>query len=177
MLPTNLRKCKTCGVEKSLEEFYRKPNGKFGRTAHCKTCSKPAVAHQNAKRYTESREEVLAANRAWRGRNAESCNQYARDWRKNNPSQRSVQQAKRRASKLQAVPAWTKGDEFNDLFLLEVYSLARQRSELTNLLWHVDHKVPLKSNAVCGLHYFANLDVVPATVNVRKNNKVWEDMP
>jgi 5-methylcytosine-specific restriction endonuclease McrA len=41
----------------------------------------------------------------------------------------------------------------------------------------VDHIVPLKSPLVCGLHVEHNLQVIPATQNRRKHNRVWPDMP
>ena len=41
----------------------------------------------------------------------------------------------------------------------------------------VDHVVPLKSNLVCGLHCWHNLQLLNKADNIRKLNRYWVDMP
>lgn len=38
------KKCRRCGEEKGLTEYYVKPRGKFGREAECKACHRARVA-------------------------------------------------------------------------------------------------------------------------------------
>lgn len=88
---------------------------------------------------------------------------------------KKIQGARRRAAEIAATLSFDK-----ELFLMvenEAYSLAMLRSEITQAEWHVDHKVPLKSEFVCGLHNEYNLAVIPASDNVKKKNRWWEDMP
>lgn len=80
--------------------------------------------------------------------------------------------AKRRATKQNAVPGWA------DLKAIEeIYAKARRFTEMTGELFHVDHKVPLISDLVCGLHWEQNLQILPGAENLSKGNKVWDDMP
>jgi hypothetical protein len=59
----------------------------------------------------------------------------------------------------------------------EIYAEARRLQRETGIPHHVDHIVPLRSVLVCGLHWEGNLAVVEKTVNLRKSNKHWPEMP
>jgi len=43
--------------------------------------------------------------------------------------------------------------------------------------FEVDHVVPLKSDLVCGLHCWHNLQLLNKADNIRKLNRYWVDMP
>jgi hypothetical protein len=76
------------------------------------------------------------------------------------------------ARKLKAVPAWA------DRKAIEaIYAQAVERTRATGSLHQVDHIVPLKSAKVCGLHVQNNLQVLTATENQSKSNRVWPGMP
>jgi hypothetical protein len=38
--------------------------------------------------------------------------------------------------------------------------------------WEFDHIIPIKAKKVCGLHWDGNLQVIPATLNRAKGNKL-----
>jgi hypothetical protein len=76
-----------------------------------------------------------------------------------------------RANKFKATPSWA-----NKFFIEESYSLAKLRTELTGIKWHVDHIVPLKNKSVCGLHSHDNIQVITAFENISKNNRHWPNM-
>ena len=64
-----IKKCSKCGVEKSLDEYYKQKDGKFGTRADCKCCAKeyyveydakPEVKAKKAENYQVNREEIIA---------------------------------------------------------------------------------------------------------------------
>ena len=72
----------------------------------------------------------------------------------------------RRARKLQATPRWANRKEIEN-----IYKKCKQISDATKIKHHVDHIVPLLGNSVCGLHVENNLQIISATINIRKSNK------
>ena len=106
-----------------------------------------------------------AKNRA--RRQAES-----RAWAAANPDRRRAQHAARKASKIQATPAWANRDR-----ILAIYNAAVYLSKETAEPYHVDHVVPLRHPLVCGLHCEANLRPMRGVDNLVKSNRHWPDMP
>lgn len=155
-----------------------------GHLNSCKACRNRYVkgwTEQNSER----RKEISAASAA---KNRHKHVEYRKEWwrqdgismkyywkYRDNPEKWAAtlaRDAKRRAAKLRATPAWSV-----DFFVEEAYDLARLRTELTGVPYDVDHIVPLQSPLVCGLHAHTNLRVIPAAINRSKNNRYWPDMP
>lgn len=83
----------------------------------------------------------------------------------------SKKNAQRRASLINATPAWA-----NHAEIAKVYEEVERAEAETGVAHHVDHIVPLVSKKVCGLHCEANLRVLSASDNVSKGNRHWPDM-
>lgn len=101
--------------------------------------------------------------------NRKNIDQVRAGWRNQyyaNPIKARANEAKRRAVKLRAIPAWGDMGDIN-----QVYAEARY----TGL--SVDHIVPLRSKTVCGLHVWENLQLVSKSYNLSKGNRFWPDMP
>jgi hypothetical protein len=68
-------------------------------------------------------------------------------------------EAKRRAAKLERVPAWADLEKIKEFY--------KNRPEG----YHVDHIIPLQGEKVSGLHVLSNLQYLPAKENISKSNK------
>lgn len=84
-----------------------------------------------------------------------------RDWQSANLSKKNATNARRRAAKYNATPAWADSDD-----ILSFYEEAARLTVDTGIKHHVDHIVPLQGGTVCGLHVNWNLQVIPASENL-----------
>ena len=188
--------CTKCAISKPLSDYYARKNKPahraYGYTSACKVClsayersySKANLAKKAetarrwrernpekwlevSRRYRSNNAEIMGERTAkWRSANAEYCKELSRTWAKNNPSKMAAQASKRRAKLLNATPVWA------DFKAIQIeYDLADWCSKATGIKYHVDHIVPLQGKNVCGLHVPNNLQVIPATDNLKKNNK------
>lgn len=91
------------------------------------------------------------------------------EWEKKFPHRKLARVRKRQIAKLNRTPKWLSPD---DLFIIEeAYHLAKLRTELTSIPYHVDHILPLQGKTVSGLHVPTNLQVIPAKENLKKSNR------
>lgn len=177
--------CTKCGEEKPLAEYHRDAKGRAGLSARCKVCARVAgdawYAATGRQRYAENREGILERQRAksranphyertrrrvWRSENPEADRRIANRYREKHPEVACASNSKRRATKLNATPAWADHDAIRRIY---------EAGAMTG--YHVDHQVPLRSPFVCGLHCEANLQLLPPSENISKGNRHWPDMP
>lgn len=145
-----MKKCKLCGEDKPLEEFYDCKSGKHGKMARCKPC-------------------YIDQYKAYYAKNKEARQEYQRGWNKRNPDYLRAQKAARRTQFNRSVLT----DE-DKRVIRGIYRLSKLYSWIGGEPWHVDHIVPLKGKNVCGLHIPANLQPVPAAYNMKKKNTFEE---
>lgn len=127
-------------------------------------------------KYLKSRDKVLARVSTYAKNNPEVNRAAAKRYRDSTPEKQAEKAARYRARKQRAVPIWA-NNEFEQLFISEIYSLAKLRSKLLGVSFNVDHIVPLKSDLVCGLHCKDNLQILLGKDNFAKRNHHWPDMP
>jgi hypothetical protein len=131
--------------------FNKRSNRKSGLTSWCKWC-------------------LRETNKVYRDKNkvklAEKRKVYDRIYLKNNKDLRNARNARHRATKLQATPKWSENEKIKVL-----YKKAKWLETLTGFRYQVDHIVPLNNTNVCGLHVWANLQILEEGVNFSKGNR------
>src|SRR3990167_5409667 len=118
------------------------------------------VAGENPERV---REISRASKNRYKDRDAIKNREHVSEWKKKYPERARAQNARRKAYKLCATPAWADQEAIDAIYADAV------RVGLT-----VDHIVPLKSPIVCGLHVPWNLRLLSEAENNKKGNRwVW----
>lgn len=79
--------------------------------------------------------------------------------------------AKVRAIKTNTIPAWAEWDKIE-----AIYAECAQLAKETGINYHVDHIIPQNGENVSGLHVHTNLRIITATENMKKRNKVFDDL-
>ena len=119
------------------------------------------------KHYNENREDYIKRATEWNKNNKKRRSNICKRSSKRNPHTSAANLAKRRFSKKQATPRWSETDKIKI-----VYKKARELSLLLGVDMQVDHVIPLQSDNVCGLHVWANLQILEKRIHVEKSNKV-----
>jgi hypothetical protein len=129
---------------------------RFKSNRICKTCS-----YERREKY-----ETSVAYTEWKKNNKKKV---SAKWQKNNKGTVNANTRKRQAALLKRTPSWL--TSFDILKMKCFYQVAAMRSVDSGQAWHVDHIVPLQGDSVCGLHVPWNLQIIPASENLRKYNK------
>lgn len=99
----------------------------------------------------------------WKLDNLEQQKEYHKEYKKENAAKVAASNAQRRSSKLQATPKWLTKEQFKQI--QEFYERCPKG-------YHVDHIVPLQGENVSGLHVPWNLQILSASDNIKKSNKL-----
>jgi hypothetical protein len=85
-------------------------------------------------------------------------------------ARKSASRQKGKADKIKRTPTWLGANELKEIE--KIYLLRNQLIKATGKAHHVDHVIPLKGKNISGLHVPSNLQVLPAKINISKNNKI-----
>ena len=141
---SRFKKCTVCNDKKPRSQFRKNRNG---LRSTCKPCDN-------------------AATRLRREGNIDSERERNRRYYQDNRDKSNEKKARRRASKLQATPAWYEHEAVAALYKKSISLTAM------GIDCHVDHIIPLQSNWVCGLHCFDNLQLLSPKENLSKGNRI-----
>jgi hypothetical protein len=154
---------------------------RFTKTGHCNDCTTERNRSDKKVEYRKeykrkNYEAILDKNRALYAKNPEKYRRYNREYQEKNYDtlrpKNSARTMKRIAAKIQRTPSWL---DLDDHWMIEqAYELAHLRKSITGFSWDVDHIVPLQGKLVSGLHVPWNLQVIPASENRSKGNKIME---
>ncbi len=152
-----LKDCTECKQFLPYTNFSINNDQKSGLAPKCKECEK-------------------IVRKLYREGNYGAVRNYELKYRSSDKAKvtRAVNEATRRATKKQSTPVWY--NELDELVLEEIYSLSKERERATGITYHVDHIVPLNGKDVCGLHWYQNWRLIPAKENIRKSNKLMEEL-
>lgn len=120
------------------------------------------------KRYYEKNKEAVKARANARPKNEVS--QYKKKHKENNPDYYKALTSVRKRRHRRASPPWLTKE--HKLAMRQLYLQAMELTKLTGERYVVDHRVPLISDVVCGLHVPWNLRVITQEENLRKSNKL-----
>jgi peptide methionine sulfoxide reductase MsrB len=164
-----LSKNKTEKRKEYIKQYYQ--DNKEKQYAYVKQWRKenPEKYKAQQKRQTENNFEARHKNaRKWAINNPKKVKENLSRSKKKHKDRVQYETSKRRTNKLLRTPSWF--SEIDEFTIREAHSLSVERRELTGMLWHVDHIVPLQGKTVSGLHCFNNVQVIPAKLNLIKSN-------
>lgn len=182
-----MKTCPKCGECKPLSGFSKDKSRKDGLQNHCKPCRVQYNKRWKQDSREKNRELYREYNKHWYEINLEKRREYSkcrreekrefiREYdkrrRESNPEKFAAYNAKRRAAKLQRTPVWLTKEQLDEIETFYTAALAFRL--FTGLTYHVDHIIPLQGKNVSGLHVPWNLQVIPATDNLKKSN-LFED--
>ena len=117
--------------------------------------------------YQENREQVIKSAAT---RPAVQLREYRNAWKENNKVQVRADTKARRRKHRDATPKWLSRKQRSEI--RQIYQIAITMTQTTGEQYVVDHIVPLRSEAVCGLHVPWNLRVITQDENLKKSNKL-----
>lgn len=167
-------RCSCCKEEKDEALFSRSSNSR-GRNYWCKQCQKEhnkewmTKNKEHRKKYelsyrTQNKETRSATKQKWDVANKK----HRQNYRKLNSAYYRERAQYRYCRQRNATPKWLTKTDIQKI--KELHWLADDLQKVSGETYHVDHIVPILGDNVCGLHVPWNLQVLPADINVAKNN-------
>jgi polyferredoxin len=172
-----MKKCTKCNIYKQFNFFNVRKRSKDGYKTWCKSCDKEyhdknrdEILSLKKEHYKNNKDTYKARSKLWNNKNQHKIKLKDKIWYKFNSALSVAASAKYRATKLQATPNWLTTNHLKQMQSL--YKLAQTLKRLNNVIYHVDHIIPLTGENVSGLHVPWNLQILTKRDNLSKSNKV-----
>jgi hypothetical protein len=157
--------------ESAKRWYYEHPETEKARRIHYRAENPDKVKATQAVYYRQHKGKRDAALKAWAVANPERYAEVRQRWYDENRALRNAYSAAWRRACREQTPPWA---DFKQMKVF--YEEAVRLTEATGVPHHVDHIIPLRGRNVRGLHVQTNLRVITATENVRKQNRLIEDL-
>ena len=131
------------------------------------------LAYQRAYRAANKdqiREKMTNRMPGYYSKNKTTYNARSQQWRKDNPDKVATHSRFRDRVLRQQMPPWAEREK-----IAMVYSKRDELNAIHGLGLEVDHIIPLVSDTVCGLHCWANLQLLDQPLNGAKRNTYQTD--
>ena len=165
-----MKKCFKCEAERPLSDFHKHSGMKDGRLNKCKYCVVQDVAEWRNKN-PDARKKEHARSRERKGHMTRQEYFNKRSFNKIGRLASSLKYAYKRRRLAEKMFQ----TELDDFVFEEAALLCKLREQATGFKWHIDHIVPMMHEKACGLNTAYNLQVVPASWNVRKGNRSMDE--
>ena len=170
-----MKYCSKCKQNKALNFFNKNKAQKDGFQNYCKDCGRNANKNSYKKNSKDickktsiykkiNLDKVKQKNKEYYDQNKEKVLEKCSNWAKNNREKCNQKLMKRIAQKRKAIPPWFEKEK-----VALVYKKAKEWG------FAVDHIVPLQGKNVCGLHCWANLQLLDQSLNSAKGNREFPD--
>ena len=127
------------------------------------------AAWKNYYKSEQNKEKVKVTNAAYYQANKEKILTTQKAYNEANRDKRSANQAKRKALKIKQIPTQVRDCLIEKKRLYHTYELCAVFTKATGVQHHVDHMWPISDG---GPHWSGNLQIITATENMSKNDKV-----
>lgn len=163
------RKCVQCAKDAAMAWNKANPD-KFMKSLKKYRATHPdRISEQGRSWRAKNPDRVKANNARWQSANWEKFLSISSGWKRRNRAHVNAKSTERRLMQAQRTPPWLTDEHRADI--QKFYDLAAELTKAYGSPWHVDHIVPLRGRIVSGLHVPWNLQILPASDNVRKGNR------
>lgn len=160
--PEECRKIRRTTEEKNNRKLAYKRAYYYANRENCIASARQSVLRREA--------EVAEYQRAWREANAERKVAYDKMWRQKNAGRVAWHSGNRKKAEKRAAPDWLTEEQWNEIQAF--YNKSVQLTSSTGIQYHIDHIEPIQGKISCGLHVPWNLQVITASVNRSKGNRL-----
>jgi 5-methylcytosine-specific restriction endonuclease McrA len=181
--------CNKCKESKSLDQFYKRKNGKYGVRSNCKECSIKISMEYYTNNRNRIRKQRKEYHKEYHSNNRDKRRKYMKEYRNNNRDRlikyqkeyyktewgkllhKLSSQNRRYKEKYNTNPGDILTKEQIE-YLAEIYQqCAYCNTELTSENTHIDHIHPLSKG---GSHSIDNVTLACKDCNLQKNAKTLE---
>ena len=135
----------------------------------------PKQKSECGKRYRTKSKVKIAAKRKERDIvNKERKRLYDKEYRSKNKGRLSANKRSGDLIRKNAQPKWL--TKFDLDYIKHLYIQAKELEKLDGIKYHVDHIIPLINDIICGMHVPWNLQILTASENMSKKNKIIEEL-